>query len=60
MLFFDVDEFVYLEPGLTVDSLLKELERYTQFTIEQMPMSSKFCRADDKGKSWRYANFLLL
>lgn len=60
MFFFDVDEFVYLEPGLTVDSLLKELEGYTQFTIEQRPMSNKICGADDKGKSWRYANFPLV
>ncbi|KAJ1691924.1 hypothetical protein LUZ63_016079 [Rhynchospora breviuscula] len=57
MFFFDVDEFVYLEPGLTIDSLLKELEGYTQFTIEQMPMSNKICLADDKGKSWRMWGF---
>ncbi|KAJ3674822.1 hypothetical protein LUZ60_005438 [Juncus effusus] len=57
MFFFDLDEFVFLQPGLILDTLLKEFERYTQFTIEQMPMNNKLCKADDKGKSWRMWGF---
>ncbi|KAG2610978.1 galactan beta-1,4-galactosyltransferase GALS1-like [Panicum virgatum] len=44
--FFDVDEYIYLPDGRTLQEVLGQLERYTQFTIEQNPMSSKLCVED--------------
>ncbi|KAK6939140.1 Glycosyltransferase family 92 [Dillenia turbinata] len=44
--YFDVDEYVYLPDGNTLESVLKEFSDYTQFTIEQNPMSSKLCLND--------------
>ncbi|WVZ80967.1 hypothetical protein U9M48_028400 [Paspalum notatum var. saurae] len=44
--FFDVDEYIYLPDGRTLQEVLRQLERYTQFTIEQNPMSSKLCVED--------------
>ncbi|KAL5713721.1 Galactan beta-1 [Ranunculus cassubicifolius] len=41
--YFDVDEYIYLPNGNTLESVLSEFEDYTQFTIEQNPMSSKLC-----------------
>ncbi|MQL68296.1 hypothetical protein Taro_000589 [Colocasia esculenta] len=41
--FFDVDEYIYLPGGNTLEAVLAEFENYTQFTIEQNPMSSKLC-----------------
>ncbi|KAE8771481.1 Galactan beta-1,4-galactosyltransferase GALS1 [Hordeum vulgare] len=41
--FFDVDEYIYLPDGRPLEEVLGQLERYTQFTIEQNPMSSKLC-----------------
>ncbi|XP_072987760.1 galactan beta-1,4-galactosyltransferase GALS3 [Typha latifolia] len=55
--FFDVDEFIYVEPKNTLDSLLASFSDYTQFTIQQMPMSSKLCRSDDVGKNSRMWGF---
>ncbi|XP_068652078.1 galactan beta-1,4-galactosyltransferase GALS1-like [Aristolochia californica] len=45
--FFDVDEYIYLPEGNTLESVLNELSDYTQFTIEQNPMSSKLCLKED-------------
>lgn len=44
--YFDVDEYIYLPPGNTLESVLNEFSNYTQFTIEQNPMSSKLCLND--------------
>ncbi|CAN6164097.1 unnamed protein product [Urochloa humidicola] len=44
--FFDVDEYIYLPDGRTLQEVLGQLQRYTQFTIEQNPMSSKLCVED--------------
>lgn len=44
--YFDVDEYIYLPDGRTLDSVLGELSNYTQFTIEQNPMSSALCVKD--------------
>ncbi|OVA01053.1 protein of unknown function DUF23 [Macleaya cordata] len=44
--YFDVDEYIYLPDGNTLESVLKEFSDYTQFTIEQNPMSSKLCLND--------------
>ncbi|URE25112.1 hypothetical protein MUK42_07620 [Musa troglodytarum] len=46
--FFDVDEYIYLPEGRTLESVLRNLSDYTQFTIEQNPMSSKLCLQDPK------------
>ncbi|XP_008776506.2 galactan beta-1,4-galactosyltransferase GALS1 [Phoenix dactylifera] len=46
--FFDVDEYLYLPDGNTLETVLGELADYTQFTIEQNPMSSKLCVLDPK------------
>nr|DAD44117.1 TPA_asm: hypothetical protein HUJ06_002347 [Nelumbo nucifera] len=54
MFFFDVDEYVYVPPKSTIKSVLDSLSDYTQFTIEQMPMSNKLCLAEDAGKTYRY------
>ncbi|XVF07255.1 hypothetical protein REPUB_Repub06bG0122700 [Reevesia pubescens] len=44
--YFDVDEYIYLPDGNTLESVLNELSEYTQFTIEQNPMSSVLCLND--------------
>ncbi|KAJ4702374.1 galactan beta-1,4-galactosyltransferase GALS1-like [Melia azedarach] len=44
--YFDVDEYIYLPQGNTLESVLKEFSDYTQFTIEQNPMSSMLCLND--------------
>ncbi|KAL8151547.1 hypothetical protein V2J09_021355 [Rumex salicifolius] len=45
--YFDVDEYIYLpEKNSSLESVLKEFEHYTQFTIEQNPMSSELCLND--------------
>ncbi|KAI0529745.1 hypothetical protein KFK09_002303 [Dendrobium nobile] len=55
--FFDVDEFVYLQPKLKLDSFMKSMEEYAQFTIEQMPMSNQLCRTEDAGRTHRMWGF---
>ena len=54
MFFFDVDEYIYVPPKSTIKSVLDSLSEYSQFTIEQMPMSSKLCLSADYGKTYRY------
>lgn len=44
--YFDVDEYIYIPGNKTLESVLHELSPYTQFTIEQNPMSSKLCVLD--------------
>ena len=44
--FFDVDEYIYLPDGSSLESVLGEFSNYSQFTIEQNPMSSKLCIRD--------------
>jgi hypothetical protein len=44
--FFDVDEYIFVPDGRTLEEVLGQLQRYTQFTIEQNPMSSKLCVED--------------
>lgn len=45
--FFDVDEFVFVPKKSTVKSVLDSLSDFTQFTMEQMPMSNSLCLSDD-------------
>ncbi|KAI6704840.1 hypothetical protein NL676_007802 [Syzygium grande] len=54
MFFFDVDEFIYVPPKNTLRSVLDSLSGYSQFTIEQMPMSNKLCFVDGAGASRTY------
>ncbi|XVE48420.1 hypothetical protein DITRI_Ditri01bG0000800 [Diplodiscus trichospermus] len=55
--FFDVDEFIYVPPKSTIRSVLDSLSDYSQFTIEQMPMSSKLCHSVDAAKRHRKWGF---
>lgn len=57
MFFFDIDEYIYVPPKSTIASVLASLSDYTQFTIEQMPMSHKLCRESDKGNTARKWGF---
>ncbi|KAL9224664.1 hypothetical protein vseg_000680 [Gypsophila vaccaria] len=42
--FFDVDEYVYVPQSVgSLESVMKEFESFSQFTIEQNPMSSRLC-----------------
>ncbi|XP_019058227.1 PREDICTED: galactan beta-1,4-galactosyltransferase GALS3-like [Tarenaya hassleriana] len=54
MFFFDVDEFIYVPPKNTIASVMESMEKYSQFTIEQMPMSSELCfSGDGPAKTYR-------
>lgn len=44
--FFDVDEYLYLPNGQKLAEVIGQLSGYSQFTIEQNPMSSKLCLQD--------------
>ncbi|KAM1796057.1 hypothetical protein FF2_035740 [Malus domestica] len=57
MFFFDVDEYIYMPPKSNLKSVLDSLSDYTQFTIEQMPMSSKLCLLEDYHKTYRKWGF---
>ncbi|CAA2950934.1 galactan beta-1,4-galactosyltransferase GALS1 [Olea europaea subsp. europaea] len=46
--FFDVDEYIYLPNGNTLESVLKEFSSVTQFTIEQNAKSSELCLNDSR------------
>ncbi|XP_044474867.1 galactan beta-1,4-galactosyltransferase GALS1-like [Mangifera indica] len=59
--YFDVDEYIYLPPGNTLESVLQEFSDYTQFTIEQNPMSSNLCLNDstqDYSRQWGFEKLL--
>jgi galactan beta-1,4-galactosyltransferase len=58
--FFDVDEYIYLPDGRTLEAVLDELSPYTQFTIEQNPMSSKLCVLNPKEDHAKYVSILSL
>ncbi|KAA8537157.1 hypothetical protein F0562_029617 [Nyssa sinensis] len=57
MFFFDVDEFIFVPRKSTIRSVVDSLSDYTQFTIEQMPMSKKLCLSQDAGKTFRKWGF---
>ncbi|XP_051137757.1 galactan beta-1,4-galactosyltransferase GALS1-like [Andrographis paniculata] len=44
--FFDVDEYIYIPDGNTLESVLQEFSNNTQFTIDQYPMSAVLCLED--------------
>ncbi|CAL5039452.1 unnamed protein product [Urochloa decumbens] len=55
--FFDVDEYIFVPDGRKLEDVLAELEPYTQFTIEQNPMSSRLCVDDpdaDYSNQWGF------
>ena len=54
MFFFDVDEYIFVPPKSTIKTVLDSLSDYNQFTIEQMPMSSKLCLSEPNGRTYRY------
>ncbi|EEF52936.1 galactan beta-1,4-galactosyltransferase GALS1 [Ricinus communis] len=59
--YFDVDEYIYLPDGSTLQSVLAEFSDYTQFTIEQNPMSSVLCLNDsshDYPREWGFEKLL--
>ncbi|GLT61147.1 hypothetical protein SLA2020_338720 [Shorea laevis] len=59
--YFDVDEYIYLPDGNTLESVLNEFSDYTQFTIEQNPMSSVLCFNDstqDYSRQWGFEKLL--
>ncbi|ESQ51954.1 hypothetical protein EUTSA_v10016550mg [Eutrema salsugineum] len=59
--FFDVDEYIYLPDGNTLESVLAEFSVNTQFTIEQNPMSNVLCLNDasqDYPRQWGFEKLL--
>ncbi|GLT94578.1 hypothetical protein SLE2022_123110 [Rubroshorea leprosula] len=59
--YFDVDEYIYLPVGNTLESVLNEFSDYTQFTIEQNPMSSLLCLNDSSqnySREWGFEKLL--
>ena len=52
--YFDVDEYIYLPAGNTLESVLKEFSNNTQFTIEQNAMSSALCLKSNDSDYSRY------
>ncbi|CAM0944556.1 unnamed protein product [Alopecurus aequalis] len=59
--FFDVDEYLYLPNGQTLDQVLGKLSGYTQFTIDQNPMSTKLCVKDptnNYSREWGFEKFV--
>ncbi|CAH8389335.1 unnamed protein product [Eruca vesicaria subsp. sativa] len=59
--FFDVDEYIYLPDGNTLESVLNEFSGFTQFTIEQNPMSNVLCLNDstqDYPRQWGFEKML--
>lgn len=51
MFFYDVDEYIYVPGKLSLRSVTDSLEDFTQFTIEQVPISNKLCLTDDAGQT---------
>ncbi|KAF2310825.1 hypothetical protein GH714_017463 [Hevea brasiliensis] len=59
--YFDVDEYIYLPENNTLESVLQEFSDYTQFTIEQNPMSSVLCLNDsieEYSREWGFEKLL--
>ncbi|KAK3189098.1 hypothetical protein Dsin_028659 [Dipteronia sinensis] len=57
MFFFDVDEFIYVPSKQNIKSVIDSQSDFTQFTIEQNPMSGQLCAQDDYGKAHRRWGF---
>lgn len=52
--FFDVDEFVFVPKKSTIKTVMDSLSDFTQFTMEQMTMSSSICLSEDAPLPFRY------
>ncbi|PKA62433.1 hypothetical protein AXF42_Ash009319 [Apostasia shenzhenica] len=55
--FFDVDEYIYLPESRTLQNVLGQLSKYTQFTIDQNPMSNSLClknASEDYSREWGF------
>ncbi|XP_073283608.1 galactan beta-1,4-galactosyltransferase GALS1-like [Primulina huaijiensis] len=50
--YFDVDEYIYLPNGSTLESVMQEFSNTTQFTIEQNAMSSVLCLNDSSTQDY--------
>ncbi|XP_022847862.1 galactan beta-1,4-galactosyltransferase GALS2-like [Olea europaea var. sylvestris] len=57
MLFFDVDEFIFMPKKSTIQLVFDSFSDFTQFTIEQMPMSNKLCLLQDARTAYRKWGF---
>ncbi|KAG8385052.1 hypothetical protein BUALT_Bualt03G0001400 [Buddleja alternifolia] len=57
MLFFDLDEFIFAPKKTTINSVLHSFSNFTQFTIQQMPMSNKLCLSHDASTTFRKWGF---
>ncbi|CAI9782252.1 unnamed protein product [Fraxinus pennsylvanica] len=57
MLFFDLDEFIFMPKKSTIQSVFDSLSDFTQFNIEQMPMSNKLCLSQDARSAFRKWGF---
>ncbi|XP_047323103.1 galactan beta-1,4-galactosyltransferase GALS1-like [Impatiens glandulifera] len=59
--YFDVDEYIYLPDGNTLESVLTDFSNNTQFTIEQNAMSTMLCLNDsnhDYSRDWGFEKLL--
>ncbi|XP_074273608.1 galactan beta-1,4-galactosyltransferase GALS1 isoform X2 [Silene latifolia] len=59
--FYDVDEYIFLPDGSSLESIMKGFDGVSQFTIEQNPMSSKLCLNDstqDYSRQWGFEKLL--
>lgn len=57
--FFDVDEFVFVPKKSTIKTVMDSLSDFTQFTMEQVTMSSSLCLSEDGPLPFRYVEHLL-
>lgn len=62
-IFFDVDEYMYVEPTTSLGEVLNAYAKsnITQITFEQVTMAPDMCVADNatQGEHERYAPFLI-
>ncbi|KAL2945157.1 Galactan beta-1 4-galactosyltransferase GALS1, partial [Bienertia sinuspersici] len=49
--YFDVDEYLYLPQGNSLNKVMKEFEGFTQITFQQYAMSSALCLNDSSSSS---------
>lgn len=53
--FFDVDEYIYIAPEETIQSVMNWFTNYTMVQFNQVRMSDKICQADETSGDSRYA-----